>query len=293
MRTESGELDRLASDAVAIPLRTGAAELPGHVWMPSGEPRAVLVVHPATATPAGFYHRFARYAAGQGLAVVTYDYRGVGNTARAHRDLRMRDWLLEDAPSVTDFAAERFEGFRQVAVGHSLGGHALMLGAGGEHVDRFAIVASHLAAMHAIPDRRERMRVNALLHGVGPALGALLGYVPGKRLGIGEDIPAAAVREWAGWTRLPRYFLDDPTFDASDRMAATRARVLGVGVDDDPWSAPAAIDALLAAAGGPTERRQYSPAELGQQRVGHHGLFRAGPGERFWPELIAWLTAEG
>ncbi|WP_166867536.1 alpha/beta hydrolase [Salinibacterium sp. ZJ70] len=192
---------------------------------------------------------FACFAAEHGVATVTYNYRGVGATARAHPHLRMRDWLLEDAPAATAFATQRFASIPQVAVGHSLGGHALLLGAGGEHVTRFASVASHLAATTAIPSRSELVRVAAIL-------------------GV----------------------IDDPSFDARDRAEATTVPILAVGVDDDPWSAPAAIDALVAAAGGPVERRQYSPADLDQERVGHHGLFRRGAGARFWPELVEWLT---
>jgi predicted alpha/beta hydrolase len=111
-------------------------------------------------------------------------------------------------------------------------------------------------------------------------------------MGLGEDVPVAALREWSGWTKLPGYFYDDPSFDARTRAEATTVPILAVGVDDDPWSAPAAIDALLAAAGGPVERRQYSPADLGQEHVGHHGLFRRAAGARFWPELLEWLTPE-
>ncbi len=289
MRTDHSAPDDLVPERVETPVASGGV-LSGHLWSPGGAPRASLVVHPATATPEGFYHPFARFAAQQGVATLTYNYRGVGSDARVHRHLRMRDWLLEDAPTATALAAQRFAGVPQVAVGHSLGGHALLLGAGGDQVTRFASVASHLAAMSAIPSRSERLRVAAILGVIGPGLGRALGYVPGRRMGLGEDVPVAALREWSGWTRLPAYFYDDPSFDARTRAEATTARILAVGVDDDPWSVPAAIDALVAAAAGPVERRQYSPADLGQERVGHHGLFRRAAGARFWPELLDWLT---
>ncbi|GIF13012.1 alpha/beta hydrolase family protein [Actinoplanes teichomyceticus] len=280
------------TETARIPVPTGGA-ITATLFTPE-TPAAVAVVHPATATPQGFYASFAGYLAGNGIATVTYDYRGTGRSGhpRKHRDLGMRDWIGADAPAVAAWAGQRFAGLPRLALGHSLGGHVLALGAGGTDLAASVIIASHVAALRTIPSRRERARVRLMLHLVGPALGRVLGYVPARRLGLGEDLPAAAMAEWGGWTRLDNYFFDDPTMRARERAATVTGPVLAVGASDDPWSTPPQMDALtgyLTAAG--VQRRTYTPAGAGVPVIGHHGLLRRSMRDTVWPELLAWLRA--
>src|SRR3954468_20862539 len=51
------------------------------VWDPAGRPRhRVVVVASATGVLRGYYTAFASWLAGQGFAVVTFDYRGMGDS---------------------------------------------------------------------------------------------------------------------------------------------------------------------------------------------------------------------
>jgi predicted alpha/beta hydrolase len=258
----------------------------------AGEPAAVVVIHPATATPAGFYTGLATFLAENRIAVITYDYRGTGRSGspRDHRDVGMRHWIEQDVPAVTAWAAERFPGLPQLAVGHSVGGHALALGRGGPGLTAFALVASHVASIAAIPDRVERLRVRLMLSLIGPALAGLLGYVPARRLGLGEDISVAAVRQWSGWGRLPDYLFDDPEMRAAERAAGVTQPVLVIGLSDDPWATPAQVDRLAGKlTNAHVERRTFTPADAGVTRIGHHGFMRRSAREALWPELLTWL----
>ncbi|GAA1639425.1 hypothetical protein GCM10009828_079970 [Actinoplanes couchii] len=136
----------------------------GTLFEPATEPVAVLVVHPATATPAGFYAGFAAFLAENRIAAVTYDYRGTGRSGspRAHRAVGMKEWIEQDVPAVTGWAAERFPGLPQLAVGHSLGGHALTLGYGGPGLTAFALLASHVASIAWRRSRRFRTAPSAV-----------------------------------------------------------------------------------------------------------------------------------
>ncbi len=265
------------------------------LFEPDGEPEAVLVVHAATATPAGFYSGFARFLAENRIATVTYDYRGTGRSGspRAHRHLGMKEWIEQDVPAVTAWAANRHPGLPQLAVGHSLGGHALTLGYGGPDLTAFALVASHVASMGSIPDRVERARVRLLLQVVGPLSAGLLGYVPARRLGLGEDVPAAAIRQWARWSSLPNYLFDDPAMRGAERAATVTQPVLAVGMSDDPWGTPAQVDRLAGyLTGARPERRTWTPAEAGLPRIGHHGFMRRAGRTTLWPDLLTWLQKQ-
>ncbi|GIE75353.1 alpha/beta hydrolase [Actinoplanes philippinensis] len=269
--------------------------LAGTLFEPATEPVAALVVHPATATPAGFYTGFASFLAEHGFAVITYDYRGTGRSGspRDHREVGMRDWIEQDVPAMTGWAARRFPGLPQLAVGHSVGGHALALGRGGPGLTAFVLVAAHEASIAAIPDRAERFRVRLVLSLIGPALAGVLGYVPARRLGLGEDIPVAAVRQWAAWGALPHYLFDDPVMKGAERAAAVTQPVLAIGIADDPWATPAQVDALAARLpNAAVERRTHTPAEAGLPRIGHHGFMRRTARDTLWPELLTWLQKQ-
>ncbi|GEC99889.1 hypothetical protein KVA01_20440 [Kocuria varians] len=191
---------------------TVAGSVAGTLWLPEGGPSGVVVLHPATATPERFYAAFAEYVTGRGLALVTYDYRGTGRSGdpREHRRIRMRDWMAGDVPAVAAWTRAHFPDPPVSAVGHSVGGHAMVLGHGLEGLDRFAVVSSHLAFTARIKPVPERMRVAAMLHVAGPTTSRALGYLPGRKLGIGEDMPTGAMVEWGSWARRPGYFFDDP-----------------------------------------------------------------------------------
>lgn len=285
---------RAIDDEITIPVTTDAT-VSATAYLPSDEIIAVAVIHPATATPQRFYAALAQYLAGRGIAAVTYDYRGTGRSGdpRTHSQVRMRDWMDQDVPAVAAWARGRFAGLPQYAIGHSLGGHALALGSGSDGLEAFAMVASHAGVTATIPDRGERLRVGAFF-ALAPTLSDMLGYTPARVSGFGVDMPAGVIRDWAPWTRTPGYFFDDPTMRAAHRMAAVDRPVLALGASDDSWATPEQIDAItdhLTAA--PLQRRTYTPADVGAQRVGHHGLLRRGAGESVWDQICSWLLRHG
>lgn len=104
----------------------------GTLFEPAGDPAAALVIHPATATPAGFYTGLASFLAENGIAAVTYDYRGTGRSGspRDHREVGMREWMESDVPAVAAWTAQRFPGRRTLTPADAgvsrIGHHGLM-----------------------------------------------------------------------------------------------------------------------------------------------------------------------
>ena len=52
--------------------------LHGTLWSPDAPPRALVLIHPATAVPERLYAGFARFLTERGFAALTYNYRGIG-----------------------------------------------------------------------------------------------------------------------------------------------------------------------------------------------------------------------
>jgi predicted alpha/beta hydrolase len=278
----------------AIPSANGASL--AATLFPATEPKGLVLIHPATAVTQAFYESFARYLAGIGLAALTYDYRGTGASRGASlrgETVTMADWMLEDVPAVGRWAAQRFPDLPLLAVGHSVGGHALVLSGSAHPVRAAVLVASHAGVTRTIRGRAEAARVWFVMRVLAPLLCALNGYMPGRRIGLGEDLPRGVMLEWSRWTTLPRYFYDDPALDAERRAARTRMPLLALGFDDDPWANPHAMDILLArVTGAPVERRQVDPRALGLAGIGHMGFFRKRYGAALWPQAADWLLAQ-
>lgn len=286
--------DRVQATDLSISSR-GGGQIRGTLREPAGgELRALVVIHPATAVPERLYSGFADYLAELGYAVVTYDYRGTGRSGspKDNAALRMRDWIFQDVPDVAEWAATRFPDVPRFAIGHSVGAHALALGSGVAGLDGVVGIASHAGVTRTVRGLAERAKVWLILSAAGPLATRILGYMPGSKLGLGEDFPAAAMHEWSGWSKLPGYFFDDPTMRASERAAAVTVPLLSLGFSDDPWATPAQIAAITDhLTSAEVERRTYSPADFGVPAIGHMGFFRRGLRAGLWPEVAQWLEA--
>jgi len=254
-------------------------------------PLGVVLIHPATAVPEALYTAFAAYLVSRGFTVLSYDYRGIGGSRHGSLKgfkVRMRDWADLDAEAVTLWARKRFSA-PLMAVGHSFGGHAIGLCPSSRHLEAAVFIASHAGSLHVIRGRAERLRVAALLKVAGPVLCKLIGFMPGKALGLGEDLPCGVIHEWRRWITMDRYFFDDPGMDAKARFALPRMPVLAIGFDDDPWATPSGIDLLIShLTGCEVERRQVTPAQAGAS-IGHMGFFRRKHRAFLWSEVANWL----
>lgn len=283
----------MTSEPIRIPLSQGGV-VEANLWeVPDAS--AVILLHPATAVTQRYYEPFAHYLAQLGFTVVSYDYRGTGRSGPAQLrgfEVSMSDWMNEDVGGVTQWAAERYPHLPLLAVGHSLGGHALALGVGSDKLRAAVMVASHAGVTATIRGAAERARVWLVMRVLTPILCAMFGYMPGRRLGIGEDLPRGVMLQWSRWTAMPNYFLDDPAVNAARRMEQVRLPLLVLGFEDDPWANRIAIDKLTAPLiNARIERCQVAPADLGLAAIGHMGFFRKRSEAQLWPLVGKWLQA--
>lgn len=256
------------------------------------DPAHAVVVSTATATPRGFYRAFATWMAARGAAVLTYDYRGSGlEPAELRRSsARMRDWGALDFPGALAWMRERYPELKPGVVGHSFGGHALLMAPNTAEVARAVLVTAQ-SGYWRLTAPSERYKVWTLINVIAPLMMQAAGYVPGSRVGLGEDLAKGIMREWRGWCNAPDYFNEDPTMRSIlARAAAYTAPTLMLGMTDDLWATPPAIDWLARQyVNAPVERRTIDPKDYGLEEVGHMGFFRSRNGEALWPMVAAHL----
>lgn len=280
-------LERRVPEAeLVIPARDG---YPLAATVFAGDGRDWVVVNSATAVLRGYYARFARFLAGEGWNVVTYDYRGVGGSRpprlRGFRAL-MRDWAQQDAAGVLDWIDGR-DATRVAAVGHSFGGQALGLLPRPELLSA-AIVVGAQSGYWRLWDGWRQLPVAALWHVLIPGLSAVCGFFPGRLLGMGEDSPAGVAREWAAWGRRPGYVTDAEGL--AEGYARVRCPLRSYSFSDDTFAPPRAVEALLGFySAARVERRSFTPGELGVRAFGHWAFFKERFREPLWTEAAAWL----
>ncbi len=274
-----------------IAARDGFA-LAASVFTPDMPPRAAVVVNSATAVPRKIYRPFAAYLAEQGFAVLTYDYRGTGGSRPPSLKgfpARMRDWAALDVAGALDHMRQVWPRLPLHAVGHSFGGQAIGLVPNNSEISRSLLVASQAGYWRLLAGA-EKYRVYLLLRLVVPPIARMAGYVPGARLGLGEDLPRDVFLEWARWCMLPRYFFDDPTLDALENFPSYRGALRAIGLEDDPWATPPAIGLLTSGfTGTKPERVHIHPRDVGARKIGHFGFFRPEHRDTLWREAAAWL----
>ena len=248
----------------------------------------VVLVNAATGVPRQFYRYFASYLRDHGWTTVTYDYRGIGDSAPPSLrgfEARMRDWALIDMPAVIDWILAELQPRRLFSVGHSFGGQGIGLLEQPERITAMVGVSAQ-SGYWGVQGGAERYRARFAVTVMIPVLVRFFGYFPWSRFAAGEDLPGGIALEWARWCRNRDYLLGDPTLPL-ERYDRFDAPVLAYSIDDDDWGTPRGVDDMMRAYARVT-RRHLVPADYGLEKLGHMGFFRQGS-EAIWDEVVEWL----
>jgi predicted alpha/beta hydrolase len=278
---------------IAIPCQDGVS-LGGHLWIGSGsKPIGTVIINPATGVLARYYHHYAAFLSEHGFDVLTYDYRGIGQSRPARLrgcGYRWRDWGELDFDAVLRFAKAR-DGERPLhVVGHSIGGFLPGLSRHASMIDRMLTVGAQYAYWR---DYEQSRRAHLFLkwHVIMPAATALCGYFPGKRLGWLEDLPAGVANEWS--FRRARMEWSHPRKTREEvlrRFANVTAPILAIAVSDDELgTVPAVARTLAYYCGTDSLQVLLEPHVLGHDAIGHFGLFHNRHADGFWRDTIRWL----
>ena len=261
------------------------AELVGRLYRPAHTPLAAVVLNGATAVPQSYYAHFARWlAADRGMACLTYDYRDVGRSwsgplRRSRAD--MVDWGTSDQLAARRALARAAPGVPLWIIGHSLGAMLLPNQRDFEGVSRVIGIAS---GMVHHTDHPWPYRALALLFwfGVGPLATALAGYLPGKTLRFGEDLPAAAYWQWRRWCSSRAFYATDLGVRLAESDWDHDIPVRLISFSDDDLVPPKCVRRLAAEAyHGKAEITEIAP----ERPVGHLSAF-ARRNAALWPRLL-------
>ncbi|WP_454837672.1 alpha/beta hydrolase family protein [Pseudomonas mohnii] len=286
----------LASDALGEPFKEPAEDgflLGGFTWRHAAQDtqRPVVIINAATSVRCRHYSRFADYLFANDFDVITYDYRGIGESRPASlKGLKASwsDWGALDFEAMLKRAQREFPDQPIDVVGHSFGGCAAGLGASGRLIRRLVTVGAQFAYWRDYAPAH-RWWMLGKWHVVMPLITMIYGYFPGKRLGWLEDTPAGVVRDWS--TPTARYERRPSGQDLHVRnFAAVTAKALAISVSDDPYGTIPAIERLLGYfTHASNTHLRIAPEDIGEKEVGHFAFFRSAYQATLWPIALSWL----
>jgi predicted alpha/beta hydrolase len=278
-------------ETLQLQTRDGRA-LVAHAYQPEGPVRRAVLVSSAMGVPQAFYRPFAIWLAQQGVAVLTFDCRGMGESAP--KSLRgfpasITDWVKLDHPAALAELRRRWPGVPLTYLGHSLGGQIFGWLEGREHFDRMVTVASGSGYWrNNAPEVRHT--VHLLWWVLAPVALTLAGYFPGDRLGALGNIPKQAMWQWRRWCLSPDYIgSEGPALRA--RYAEVRLPITAVLAEDDELISPEGVRRLYRLyPNAPTRFESLRPQDHGLKRLGHFGLFKPSAANTLWPLALAWIA---
>jgi len=256
--------------------------------------RGVALIVAAMAVKQEFYAGLASWLAARGWEVITFDYRGMGDSAPASlRDFEadILTWAQQDCAAALAFARQRAAGRPLIWIGHSLGGQILAMTPGNESLAAAITVASGVGYWreNAYPLRRYSWW---LWHVIVPVATALCGYFPGRRLRIVGDLPKGVIEQWSRWCRHREYAVGVEREPMRELYRKVTQPLLSISLTDDEYMSASNVAVLHGFyVNARREMRRIAPADLGFLRIGHFGFFRADVGERLWPAMLDWVEA--
>lgn len=298
-----------ASTSQATELRLQAKDgypLAGRLWSLPGNRHVhrVVLINSGAGITCGFYNRFASFLADEGVPTLVYDYRGIGGSRpRSLRGFRasVEEWGSKDCAAALDWLRERFPGATRVVVGHSVGGFVTGFITNGALVDRMLLISAHTGYWGDYA-RKARLPMYLLWHTLMPAVTRVVGYFPGQRLRLLEDLPAGVALEWAQ-RRKPEFWSHLKLADGKPdkvsiqrltrRFEAIRARTLAIRFSDDPFATKEATERILGLYKNATASRLVLSAGDGDNRpIGHFGFFSSRFRATLWPLVFNELFSE-
>lgn len=270
---------------IEIPTADGK-RLAGSYFAPAGSAGVALLINGATGVPRGYYDAFAAHLASRGIALLTYDYRGIGESSGIEGSIEA--WGTLDQPAALDRLRQLRPDDALTLVGHSFGGQVLGLAPNIGAIRAALFIAAQHGHWRHWPARR-RFRMFALWWLLIPALTSVFGYFPGHLIGTAR-LPAEVALHWARWGRSRHYISDRRGNPLRPHNDLVDCPIEWLSFEDDPIAPLGAVEALCAYyPKAKITRRHVKPMDFGAKAIGHFGYFRRSAPKAEWDRAADWL----
>ena len=258
--------------------------------------RGAVQINAATGTKKEFYLNFARYLAQNGLAVLLYDYRGVGESAPQSLKgfkTNLRIWAGIDMTAAFEWLQQQHPGEPCFILGHSMGGQLIGLMPNASRADGIVLAGSSFGYWPLLPFPSNILYF-FIWYLLQPIAIRIKGYLPASKIGLGEDIPRGVAEEFRAWCTSPGYLSD--FFGKTIRQHyydQIQAPLLSLVPTDDNIAGRRSVPPLLKLySRARITQRWISPREIGKKEIGHFGIFSRRYKNTIWPMMLDFLEEQ-
>jgi len=269
-----------------------ATPIAASVFTPAQAIKGGVIINSATGVSRRYYQSFANFLCEQGYMVISYDYRGIGDS----KTLPARDpsqtmmaWGEQDFNAVIAWAKENHGQLPWHCIGHSVGGQLVGL----------AELSHTLTSVYAVAaqngnwrnwDLWKKPKLILSWYVLIPVLSRVLGFLPGALFG-GEALPEKVALEWARWCKNSQFICNEQGQAVRPYFAKIITKMQFVHLQDDHDFAPLKAVKQLHDFFLNADKSIVSihPAEYGQTQVGHFGYFNKRNKDGLWSHATQWL----
>ncbi|HEX3139843.1 MAG TPA: alpha/beta fold hydrolase [Rhizobacter sp.] len=272
--------------------------LQGRLYGDPAACRSAVLIVAAMGVPQRFYADFAAWLVSQGHAVMSFDYRGTGESRPAHMKHSLRGlqadittWAEQDTAAALAWLDAQVSAQTPIHwLGHSLGGQIFGMVPNRARVS--GVVTIGVGTGYWLRNAaKARAYVWWLWFVVAPLAMKLKGYFPGKRLRKVGDLPLGVMQQWRRACLNRDYLVGVGGAKMRRDYAAVTTPILSLSFTDDEYmSARNTADMHAFYANAPREMRRIAPRDIGEKRIGHFGFFRQRFAPTLWPQVSQWLA---
>jgi len=261
------------------------------LFKPNNVSKGVIQFHGGTGIPQKLYENFAINLAERGFTVITFDYRGIGDSNLRHpkkEKSRLSDWGKLDMTSIFDWVISTYPNQKKIIVAHSMGGQLIGFMDNYKHIDAIILIASATGYWRDISSP-VKWKLGFLFYFLMPLHFKSFGYLNAMQINQGENLPKNVALELRKWCLNPNYFKDEfeknlhPTF--YDKI---KVPIYSIQVEDDPLANSITANKLLEYYNSSKiDKKVIKPKTYGVSKIGHTGFFSRKFINNLWNDLTS------
>lgn len=257
----------------------------------SDKPYPILIC-PATGITKNFYHAFAQWLNQQGYPVLSFDFRGIGESlhgALKDSTASINDWGIYDIPAAIETLLNRTQAEKVIIVGHSAGGQLLGIASNYHKVAKVLAIAGSTGHVKGLKGKT-KVLAPVMFNVIFPVSSLVKGYGATQFIGMGENLPKNVAKQWAEFCSKPGYVMNaigKTIFE--DYHQQIQCPITSFWATDDEIATHSNVkDLLRLYPNAQTKLIELNPQQLGYKRIGHMLMFKKSH-QKIWPILESEL----
>ncbi|EFF82364.1 hydrolase, alpha/beta domain protein [Acinetobacter haemolyticus ATCC 19194] len=237
-----------------------------------------ILICPATGITKTFYHAFAEWLSQQGYNVLSFDFRGIGESlhgALKDSTASINDWGMLDIPAAIETLLKRTNAEKVIIVGHSTGGQLLGITPNYHKVAKVLAIAGSTGHIKGLKGKT-KLLAPVMFNVIFPISSLFKGYGATQFIGMGENLPKNVAKQWAEFCSKPGYVMNavgKSIFE--DYHQEIQCPITSFWASDDEIATHTNVkDLLRLYPNAKTKLVELNPQKHGYKQIGHMLMFK-------------------